>query len=94
LEVISLQRPFVIYENGQKNGPKFALFCFDFCSFLACKPQHLVVKVYFLSSEPHFVIIIIVSTCLERSKKMPLEPGTPLEEGYLHEKIDPQIQFF
>ncbi|WP_278277456.1 hypothetical protein [Sporobacter termitidis] len=27
----------------------------------------------------------IVSTCLERSKKMPLEAVTPLEDQYLHE---------
>jgi len=53
----------VIYKNGLKIGLKFALFDPDFCSFLAHKPQHLVVKIYFLLSEPHFVIIIIVSTC-------------------------------
>jgi len=64
---------YVIYKNGQKIGLKFALFVLDFYSFLVSKPQHIVVKVYFFPSEPHFVIRITVSTCLEEIKMMPPE---------------------
>jgi len=66
-------------------GRKTSLLIPFFLKKIAPKPQHLVVKPHFSSSEPHFVIIIIVSTWLEHTKKMPLEPGTPLALGYISE---------
>jgi len=37
---------------------------------------HLVVQPYFLAPEPHFVIRIILSTCLEVIKGMPQRHST------------------
>ncbi|HWQ42362.1 MAG TPA: hypothetical protein VN456_10070 [Desulfosporosinus sp.] len=66
----------------------------DFCPFFAQKPQHLVVKVPQLSPKPHFVIRIILSTCLEETKKMPVKPGIPLAPEYVPEKIASGHGFF
>jgi hypothetical protein len=64
--------PNVIYKMPQKNGPKNALFDPFFCSFFTSKPLHIVVDPPYLPFKPLFVIRIILSTCLEETKKMPL----------------------
>lgn|GEM_PF-1029553 len=46
-------------------------FQFDFCSIFVAKPQHISINPYFLSSEPHLVIRIIVSTVLPKTHKAP-----------------------
>jgi hypothetical protein len=35
---------------------------------------------------PQYIIIIITSTCVEDTKKIPVEPGEALAEDYFSEK--------
>ncbi|WP_227020219.1 hypothetical protein [Sinanaerobacter chloroacetimidivorans] len=82
---MNLQKtPDVIYKMPQKNGPKNALFLPVFFSFFAPKPLHIVVVPLYFLSRPQYVIIIITSTCVEWSKKMPFEAGGALAEGYVY----------
>ncbi|WP_157862919.1 hypothetical protein [Desulfofarcimen acetoxidans] len=62
----------------QETGAKNAFSQSYFSSFFALKPLHIVVDLPYLPSKPQFVIIIIVSTCLEWSIMMPVKPGTAL----------------
>lgn len=62
---------FVIYENALKNRLKFAFLSLDLGAFFVLRLQHLVVNLFYHLTLPQFVIIIITSTCLERSKKIP-----------------------
>jgi len=72
-------------KSPQKNGLKNALFQPVFFSFFASKPLHIVVDLPYLPFKPQFVIRTILSTCLERSIKMPLEPGGALAAGWIFE---------
>jgi len=82
LTLSSSKIPDVIYKMPSKIGPKNALFRPDFCPFFAPKPLHIVVNLPYLPFKPLFVIRTILSTCLEDTKKMPLEPGGALAAGY------------
>jgi DNA-binding response OmpR family regulator len=53
------------YKKPKKSVQKMVIFHPVFCPFFILKPQHIMVRVYFLPSEPQFVIRIILSTCLE-----------------------------
>ena len=66
-------------ENFQKIRWQSAVFLLaENAVFLLTVYIHIVVKPSHLPFKPQFVIIIIVSTCLERSKKMPLGPNGAL----------------
>jgi hypothetical protein len=90
----SSKMTYVIYKTPPKNGPKFALFCLDFRSIFASKPLYIVGNLSYLPFEPLFVIIIIVSTCLEVTKSMDLYAGTPLEVDFSSKKLPSQVDFY
>jgi hypothetical protein len=81
----ALKLPYVIYKSSLKQGSKNGVFSPIFYPKLVSKPLYVVVNLYYFSSEPQYVIRIILSTCLEVTIKMSLEYITPLVEGYISE---------
>ena len=79
----------VIYKSPQKSGSKNGVFSLFFCSKQAIEPLYVVVKLHYFSSEPQYVIRIILSTCplqgnTSKEKTPAGEPGfDSAYEGYL-----------
>ena len=61
----SLKLSNVIYKSPQQWRSKNGVFLLFFCSKIVLKPLYVVVKPYFFSFEPRYVIRTIASTCLE-----------------------------
>jgi len=74
----------VIYKKPLKNGAQNSLLGPVFSSFFTSKPLYLVVKPSYLPFKPLFVIRIILSTCLEDTKKMSHPSGIPLAGAYFY----------
>ena len=90
----ALKLPYVIYKSSLKQGSKNGVFSPIFYPNSVSKPLYVVVNLYYFSSEPQYVIRIILSTCLECAIMMTIEPGTPLASKYIFNNSDSQYLFF
>lgn len=69
--------------KSKKTGPKTAFFSPAFCSLFTQKPQHLAVHLCYFFSLPKYIIIVIVSTCVDCVKKIFLESSETLVEAHI-----------